>query len=156
MAPALRHYPSANKASLHPYTPQNDIQIGDISSSVSIDHDTPITSGFFTLEKGCKATTTFAFSEYKYVLEGTFIVTDQERNRFVGKAGDVIFIPRGSTITFETENGGRTFFVSSSSRYFHRTSHMVFDISLTKTFLIIKVAQRLANQARIAGKAARL
>jgi uncharacterized cupin superfamily protein len=151
MAPTLKHYPSAKKASLHPYTPQKDIHIGDTSSSISTDPNTPITSGFFTLDKGCKATTTFAFSEYKYVLEGTFIVTDQEKNRFVGKPGDVIFIPRGSTITFETENGGKTFFVSSLLQ-----NLIFFDMSLTRSHLIVKVAQRAANQARLAGNVAKL
>jgi uncharacterized cupin superfamily protein len=64
---------------------------------VNEDPDKPITSGFFTLEKGCKATTTFPFSEYKYVLSGTFIVSDQSGQRFVGHPGDVVYIPRGST-----------------------------------------------------------
>jgi ethanolamine utilization protein EutQ (cupin superfamily) len=81
--------------------------------SIAEDPQAPLTSGFFTLDAGCRATTTFSFSEFKYVLAGTFIVTDQTGQRFVGKAGDVIYIPKGSTVTFETgEEGGRTFFVS--------------------------------------------
>ena len=46
------------------------------------------------------------------MLSGTFIVSDQSGQRFVGRPGDVIYIPKGSTITFATEEGGKTFFVS--------------------------------------------
>ncbi|KAI5360153.1 putative (S)-ureidoglycine aminohydrolase, cupin domain, acetate kinase EutQ, rmlC-like jelly roll [Septoria linicola] len=128
MAPTLQHFPQAHQATLHQYNEHQNIQIGDTASSVHEDPQSPITSGFFTLQKGCKATTTFGFSEYKYVLSGTFIVSDQSGQRFVGKPGDVIYIPKGSTVTFETEEGGKTFFV----------------------------AQRLANESRRAGVVAKL
>lgn len=59
-------------------------------------------------------------------------MSDQSGQRFVGRPGDVIYIPRGSTgrskhrgidsgllteftVTFETEEGGKTFFVSALS-----------------------------------------
>ncbi|GIZ44191.1 hypothetical protein CKM354_000739500 [Cercospora kikuchii] len=128
MASTLKHFAAGDYAKLHQYNEHKDIQIGDTHSSVEQDPQAPITSGFFTLEKGCKATTTFGFSEYKYVLSGTFIVSDQSGQRFVGRPGDVIYIPKGSTVTFETEEGGKTFFV----------------------------AQRLANESRRAGVLAKL
>ncbi|KAF2210131.1 hypothetical protein CERZMDRAFT_106922 [Cercospora zeae-maydis SCOH1-5] len=112
MAPTLKHFAAADYAQLHQYNEHKDIQIGDFHSSVETDPQAPITSGFFALEKGCKATTTFPYSEYKYVLSGTFIVSDQSGQRFVGRPGDVIHIPKGSTVTFETEEGGKTFFVA--------------------------------------------
>ncbi|ETN46699.1 uncharacterized protein HMPREF1541_00886 [Cyphellophora europaea CBS 101466] len=112
MAPALKTFSSASDAKLHQYNEHRDIQIGDTASSIKDDPSAPMTSGFFTLEKGCKATTTFGFSEYKYVVSGTFVLSDSNGNKATCRAGDVFYIPKNSTITFETEHGGKAFFVA--------------------------------------------
>ena len=97
MAPGLQFFSQADYAKLHFYGDHKNITIGDTASTIKDEPSAPITSGFFTLDKGCKATTTFGFSEYKFVISGTFIVSDQTGQRFVGRPGDVIFIPKGST-----------------------------------------------------------
>ena len=68
--------------------------------STSEDPQAPITSGFFNLEKGCKATTTFPFSEHKFVMSGTIIVSDQNGQKFICRAGDSFYIPNGATSKF--------------------------------------------------------
>lgn len=70
-----------------------------------------MTSGFFTCEKGCKTTTTFGFSEIKYVISGSLVVSDSNGRRFTCRVGDIFYIPKGATITFETEEGGKAFYV---------------------------------------------
>ena len=54
-------------------------------------------SGFFTLAKGCKTTTTFGFSEMKYVIQGSVIVSDSNGQRFTCRVGDIFYIPKGAT-----------------------------------------------------------
>lgn len=97
MSPALQHFPGAANAKLHIYNEHKDIHIGDTATSIKDDPSAPMTSGIFTLEKGCKATTTFGFSEYKYVVSGTFVLSDSTGQRVTCKAGDVFYIPKGST-----------------------------------------------------------
>ena len=80
------------------------------------------------------------------MLSGTFIVSDQSGQRFVGRPGDVIYIPKGSTITFETEEGGKTFFVSI----------LIVVIAFHADEWYSQVAQRLANENRRAGVLAKL
>lgn len=80
-------------------------------NSTKDDPSAPITSGFFTCEKGCKTTTTFGFSEIKYVISGSFVVSDSTGRRFTCRVGDIFYIPKGATITFETEEGGKAFYV---------------------------------------------
>lgn len=59
-----------------------------------------MTSGFFTCEKGCKTTTTFGFSEIKYVISGSLVVSDSTGRRFTCRVGDIFYIPKGATSEF--------------------------------------------------------
>lgn len=118
MPPPLTTIPSAACAKLHVYNGHQDIHIGDIHTAASTSTSAsspPMTAGFFTVRPGCSATTTFPFAEYKYVVAGSFVLTD------VGnagapvklKAGDVFYIPMDSTIRFECEGEeGKAFFVA--------------------------------------------
>lgn len=80
-----------------------------------IENPAPFTSGFFNLEKGCKATTTFGFSEHKYVVSGSLTISDQNGGRFECKTGDAFYIPKGATVTFESNEGSLLYLVRLSS-----------------------------------------
>lgn len=67
------------------------------SESIGEDPQAPITGGFFNVEKGAKSTATFTFSEVKYIISGDIVFTDSNGQRVVAKAGEVVYIPRGST-----------------------------------------------------------
>ena len=43
----------------------------------------------------------------KYVISGSLVVSDSNGRRFTCRVGDIFYIPKGATITFETEEGGK-------------------------------------------------
>ncbi|KAK5064802.1 hypothetical protein LTR84_000636 [Exophiala bonariae] len=112
MAPSLQYFKEASAAKLELYADNKDIFIGDVVTSITDDPQAPITSGFFDVEKGAKSTATFGFSEVKYVISGDIVFSDGNGQRVVAKAGEVVYIPKGATITFESEQGGKAFYVA--------------------------------------------
>ena len=77
---------------------------------VSEDDDKPITSGLFRLEAGESLEYTYTYHEMKLIIEGSFIIEDETGKRVTAKAGDLIYFPKGSAITFSTPNFGIGFF----------------------------------------------
>ncbi|KAJ5107915.1 hypothetical protein N7456_004590 [Penicillium angulare] len=111
----LQHFPGAQGASLPYYGDHRDVFIGDTVSSTKDDQDKPITSGFFRVEKGGKATATYTYFEVKFIVDGVLIVSDDSGQKVKAVKGDVLYFPKGATITFETEEGGVAFFVNVST-----------------------------------------
>lgn len=72
----------------------------------------PISCGFFRLEKGTPLVYEYGFDEMKIILEGDFGLSDETGQTAKAGPGDVVYFPKGSKITFTTENGGRAFWVS--------------------------------------------
>jgi ethanolamine utilization protein EutQ len=70
----------------------------------------PMASGFMTLEKG-EFPWTLTYDEIDIVLEGELVIT-RGNDSVRGSAGDVIFIPKGSSITFGTPNRVRFVYVT--------------------------------------------
>ena len=50
----------------------------------------------------------------KIILEGQFEISDETGQKVTAKPGDVFFFPKGSKITFTTEDYGLAFYVSAS------------------------------------------
>lgn len=59
----------------------------------------PITSGFFRVEKGGKATATYTYFEVKIITEGELIISDGTGQKVKAVIGDVLYFPKGSTST---------------------------------------------------------
>lgn len=72
----------------------------------------PISCGFFRLDKGTPLVYEYGYDEMKIILEGDFAITDETGQSVKASPGDVFYFPKGSKITFTTENGGRAFWVS--------------------------------------------
>lgn len=70
----------------------------------------PMGSGYMTLEKG-EFPWTLSYDEIDIVLEGELVIT-RGKESVRGSAGDVIFIPKGSSITFGTPNRVRFVYVT--------------------------------------------
>jgi ethanolamine utilization protein EutQ len=70
----------------------------------------PMSSGYMTLEKG-EFPWTLTYDEIDIVLEGELVIS-RGRDSVRGSAGDVIFIPKGSSITFGTPNRVRFVYVT--------------------------------------------
>jgi len=78
--------------------------------AVSDDSEKPITSGLFRLEKGNSLTYEYTYHEMKLVVEGVFTILDGSGVEVTAKAGDLLYFPKGSTITFSTSDYGLGFF----------------------------------------------
>ncbi|MEO6118404.1 MAG: cupin domain-containing protein, partial [Methylotenera sp.] len=65
----------------------------------------PFTCGLFRMEAGKSLTYTYDYDEAKVILEGTMTVTDGTTTAKV-VPGDVLYFPKGSTITFSSQTKG--------------------------------------------------
>jgi uncharacterized cupin superfamily protein len=78
--------------------------------SVSTDSDKPITSGLFRLKAGESLKYTYTYHEMKFIVDGSFIVEDETGQKETVKAGDLLYFPKDTEMTFTTDNFGLGFF----------------------------------------------
>jgi len=71
-----------------------------------------ISAGFMTLEK-TSYSTHIKQDEFQYILDGT-LECSVNGNRYIGKAGDAIFIPADTKVTFSTSHNVKLLYVASS------------------------------------------
>jgi len=87
-------------------TPGTNVWLKDV---VVTQDRSPMGAGYMSLDKGEMAWT-LTYDEIDIVLEGELVITrGSEQAR--GKTGDVIYIPKGSRITFGTPNWTRFVYV---------------------------------------------
>jgi ethanolamine utilization protein EutQ len=82
-------------------TPGTDVRLKDVVTSAD---GSPVAAGYMTLDAGQGAGEfpwTLNYDEIDVVLEGELVIT-RGREVVRGGPGDVIFIPKGSSITFGT------------------------------------------------------
>jgi len=77
---------------------------------ISEDTEKPITSGLFRLEKGESLTYTYTYHEMKFIVDGHFTIEDETGQKVTAKAGDLLYFPKGTSITFSTDDFGLGFF----------------------------------------------
>jgi len=70
----------------------------------------PISAGFYRLDPGTPLVYTYTYDEMKIIVDGDFDISDESGQSVKATKGDVFFFPKGSVITFKTENGGLGFF----------------------------------------------
>ena len=78
--------------------------------AVSDDPEKPITSGLFRLEKGNQLTYTYTYHKMKLIIDGEFKIADETGTEVIATVGDLLYFPKGSTITFSTPGYGVGFF----------------------------------------------
>jgi ethanolamine utilization protein EutQ len=110
--PPLRHVPGVARMPLDPFPvdlgrPEMDVRATDV---VTAEHGMPMSAGVMSLREG-SFDWTLDYDEIQYVLEGELHIT-RGRERAVGVAGDVIAVPRGSTITFSTPAWAKFMYVT--------------------------------------------
>ncbi|KAL3434390.1 hypothetical protein BDV09DRAFT_195900 [Aspergillus tetrazonus] len=67
----------------------------------------PIVGAWFRMEKGPVSTPpSYEYDEIGVVVEGEFNIRDETGNTATVKAGDLLFFPRGTTITFSSDTYG--------------------------------------------------
>jgi ethanolamine utilization protein EutQ (cupin superfamily) len=75
----------------------------DVVSSGS--KNAPIACGLFKIEKGNPLVYTYDYDDAKIILDGHIYFSDGTQ-KVKGQPGDVLFFPKGSTITFSTDKSG--------------------------------------------------
>ncbi|KAI9743795.1 MAG: hypothetical protein M1818_002529 [Claussenomyces sp. TS43310] len=117
--PPFVHFPSAATTFSPPLIANDNAFLGDVASSgtSSLKHlqpcpdDTaPISAGFYRQEKGTPLVYTYTYHEMKIVVDGEFDISDQNGQKVHAVRGDVLYFPKGSTITFTSPTFGLGFF----------------------------------------------
>lgn len=80
--------------------------LSDVVSSN--DPKAPISCGLFRMEKGKSLTYTYGYDEAKIIIEGEMTI-DDGTTKVKAVAGDILFFPKGSTITFNSDSTGTGF-----------------------------------------------
>ncbi len=87
-------------------TPGTNVWLKDV---VITPDRSPMGAGYMSLDKG-EMQWTLTYDEIDIVLEGELVIT-RGNEQVRGKTGDVIYIPKGSSITFGTPNWTRFVYV---------------------------------------------
>ncbi|HEX9333055.1 MAG TPA: cupin domain-containing protein [Anaerolineales bacterium] len=87
-------------------TPGTNVWLKDV---VVTQDRSPMGAGYMSLDKG-EMQWALAYDEIDIVLEGELVIT-RGSEQVRGKTGDVIYIPKGSSITFGTPNWTRFVYV---------------------------------------------
>jgi ethanolamine utilization protein EutQ len=87
-------------------TPGTNVWLKDV---VVTQDRSPMGAGYMSLDKG-EMQWTLTYDEIDIVLEGELVIT-RGREQVRGRTGDVIYIPKGSSITFGTPNWTRFVYV---------------------------------------------
>ncbi len=108
----LRHVPGVNVMALDPFPvdvhrPEMDVRLLDV---VTAGHGLPIAAGVMSLRAG-SFPWTLDYDEVEYVIEGELHITTAEQQA-VGRPGDVIAVPKGSSITFGTPSWAKFLYVT--------------------------------------------
>lgn len=90
-----------------PFQDRNDVRVRDVTT---LDEAPRMAAGVMEVEK-----TTFpwtlTYDEYDIILSGTLEIKVNGR-QYTGRAGDVFYIPRGSTIAFQSPDKARYIYVT--------------------------------------------
>ena len=106
---AFKYYKQIKTAEL-PSMEIDNVQAFLKDFSVSGDSEKPITSGLFRLKAGDSLKYTYTYHEMKFIVEGSFIIVDETGQKVTAKAGDLLYFPKGTSITFSTDDFGLGFF----------------------------------------------
>lgn len=111
-APRLHHVAGVHALALDPFPvdlhrPEMDVRLRDV---LGADQGLPMAAGVMSLREG-SFPWDLDYDEVEYVLEGELHITAADQ-RVVGRPGDVIAVPRGSSITFGTPSWARFLYVT--------------------------------------------
>ena len=87
--------------------PEMHVRTQDVITS---SHGAPIAAGFLTMHKG-SFPWTLTYDEIQYIVEGELHIVTRD-GTFVGKPGDVLYIPKGSSIEFSTPSWAKFLYVT--------------------------------------------
>lgn len=108
----LHHVAGANTLQLGPFPvdlhkPEMDVRLRDV---VGAAEGLPMAAGVMSLREGSFAWD-LDYDEVEYVIEGELHITTADQ-RVIGRPGDVIAVPKGSSITFGTPSWAKFLYVT--------------------------------------------
>jgi ethanolamine utilization protein EutQ len=108
----VRHVRGVNVMALDPFPvdlhrPEMDVRLLDV---VKAEHGLPIAAGVMSLRAG-SFPWTLDYDEVQYVIEGELHITTPGQ-QVVGRPGDLITVPKGSSITFATPTWAKFLYVT--------------------------------------------
>jgi ethanolamine utilization protein EutQ (cupin superfamily) len=108
----FQHFPSAQSTFTPPLIANENAFLGDIATVPST--ASPLSAGFYRLEKGTPLEYTYTYDEMKIIVDGEFDIEDCSTGevKHVVK-GDVLYFPNGSKVIFRTESFGLGFFAGN-------------------------------------------
>jgi ethanolamine utilization protein EutQ len=111
-APSRIRHVESREVSFEPFPfegPEENmvVQVADV---VTTEHGATIGAGFLTLTRGCFPWT-LTYDEVEYVIEGELHLGTDD-GVVVGRPGDVLYVPKGSRITFGTPSWARLLYVT--------------------------------------------
>lgn len=111
-APRLHHVAGVHLMPLEPFPvelhrPEMDVRLLDVLGS---DEGLPMAAGVLSLREG-SFPWTLDYDEVEYVIEGELHITTADQ-QVVGRPGDLIAVPKGSSITFGTPSWARFLYVT--------------------------------------------
>ncbi|HKP08599.1 MAG TPA: cupin domain-containing protein [Microbacterium sp.] len=75
-----------------------------------------LSSGFFELKAGAPLIYEYTYDETKFVVRGTFILTDVSTGESLrAEPGEVLFFPKGTIVKFETDDVALGFYAGDRS-----------------------------------------
>jgi ethanolamine utilization protein EutQ len=87
--------------------PGQDVRAADVVTSAD---GSPVAAGFLALTRGCFPWT-LTYDEVQYVIEGELHLGTPD-GVVVGRPGDVLYVPRGTEVTFGTPSWARFLYVT--------------------------------------------
>lgn len=105
----VRHV-DAREVRLEPFPHAGPGQEAMAVDVVTGDHGSPMAAGFLTLTKG-SFPWTLTYDEVQYVIEGELHI-GTSGGTVVGRPGDVLYVPKGTSITFGTPSWARFLYVT--------------------------------------------
>lgn len=70
-----------------------------------------MTAGFYELFAGPVLQYTYTYEEFKYIVQGEFHLTDGTGQNITAKAGDLMYFPRGTSVTFSAPEHALGYYV---------------------------------------------
>jgi len=114
--PAFQYFPKVQSELKPPLISSNNAFLGDVVSNDKIDPEKPVSCGIYRLEKGTPLVYTYTYHEMKIILEGHFNISDETGQTVHAVKGDVFYFPKGSVITFTTDDYGLAFYTGQRAQ----------------------------------------
>lgn len=92
--------------------PEMDVRLQDV---ITHEQGAPMAAGFMSLHKG-SFPWTLDYDEIEYVIEGELHITTAQ-GLTVGRPGDVIYVPKGTSITFGTPSWAKFLYVTYPAQW---------------------------------------